>query len=658
MKDPATAFQRALTFGQTAFAAEVLLCAHRCSSCGWSRQVGYDLGKKWTLLLPEAHPLRQDLTETFGYQPPFFEPRGVLWLAAYEGGDGNLPNPFGCVGRLEYGTRALSTFGADQFALHEGLNAALTWLQRTHGPVNLDGPQTFALQTLTGQPFGKHLAVVESRGASLALAATLAVAWQYLGRLLPFTTTLAATGCVDGHGNILRVKHLATKLEALARELPSTGKVFIPKGNETDVPTVLQNKLQLVPVSTVDEMLERVFKDLTPEVCLPTLDPLQAAHNAVLYEIEGLHGPACQLARKAKENIESAQLSPQQVEKVLCRATMVLAIDQVHHGQPQDAEHQFRELEARLNTFDPALRREVKTLDWWLCWRAKRVSALIDCLEPERTLALCEEDASSAEAWASDRTCIEFFGSWARALCAAGRAGEALEKVQRQLEGVHEGNAFERPRILCNEIEARLCLAREGRTAGDDHVLERTLDQAKRANADLPVTSNSERNRYFLLLHRLRFLALRGQGREALACFASAFSAPEHPQEVDRPVELVEGLKTNWCMKWPQHHYLRFVAEALWREGCRDAALHLLRIAADSIALKTSPFFDLVLRTASALEALLRIEAGLDGWQKPGQEFLKALTAYKPGLVELPADDAPAALWCNQLERGLAIIPY
>lgn len=108
------------------------------------------------------------------------------------------------------------------------------------------------------------------KGESLGLGAAVAI----LSRLMdiPIPSSVAFTGRIDIHGNLLRVEGITTKLEA-ARD-KGIKKVYLPDDNSRDITAAIRNELQLHPANTLQEVVESLFNRMVIDSGLERLEKI------------------------------------------------------------------------------------------------------------------------------------------------------------------------------------------------------------------------------------------------------------------------------------------------------------------------------------------------------------------------------------------------
>jgi ATP-dependent Lon protease len=152
--------------------------------------------------------------------------------------------------------------GKDEFILtgqlgdvmKESARAGLSYIRARTKELDID-PATFEKQTLhIHVPAGATPKDGPSAGVTMATAMASLLTGQ------PVRRDLAMTGEITLRGRVLPIGGLKSKL--LAAHLAGVKTVLIPKRNEkdlVDVPEDVRNQLRIVPVETMDEVLDEAL---------------------------------------------------------------------------------------------------------------------------------------------------------------------------------------------------------------------------------------------------------------------------------------------------------------------------------------------------------------------------------------------------------------
>lgn len=568
----------------------------------------------WSLPLPAATPVRDALRARIGHEASTLSPEpGVYALSVQRIADEDL----GLVERLVPTSAASAS--ADEFArgAAAGERRARDWLTRVWGPLQGVRPSYFTLERIP--PLPDRTEPADLRGDSVGLAAALAT----VARLWRETTYVAATGRVDANGRIAPVEFMETKLEGLRREAPFVDRVLVPWSADYPERTT-RNGLEIIPVRTVDEALDLVFG--SKQVQLAVMRPLDAAREAVQLELAREHEFALLYAAAALRALDDGNVAQQNRPLVEALATAVSAINLTHTGQAKEAEQSFRQLEPMLSSaLRPSPRAQIA---------AMRVSPLIDMLEFDRAIGVCEHCADIVET-VDPLPEVMLRGSWARALSAAGRLEDAQAKVREQcsITTLDLADQHQLVQAYCNQIEIELKLHRRG----DTDALARAstaLASAARMNANTGQAAR-DKNQRFLAYWQVRIWCAGDQLDDARQ-FTEALAAGRYPGQL----------------------VLRYLAEAYRRRGDASTAMELLVRARTTMSAESKGFERIVLLSPTPMESRLRREGSLANVREPAREFGMLLDDWKPEFIRWPRDRDDDDAWISALEDASSRLPY
>lgn len=592
-------------------AAEELLSSGHART----RSLLYGLARgSWSLPLPAASTVRDALRARIGHEASTLSPEpGVYALSVQRIADADL----GLVERLVPTSAAPAA--ADEFTrgAAAGELRALDWLTRVWGPLQGVRPSYFTLERIP--PLPGRTEPADLRGDSVGLAAALATVW----RLWPGTTYVAATGQVDAMGRTVPVAFMEAKLEGLRREAPFIRRVLVPWS--ADYPErIARNDLEIIPVRTVDEALELVFG--SKHVQIAVMPPLDAAREAVRLELAREHEFASAYATAALRALDESKLSQRDRALVEALSTTVSAINLTHRGQAKEAEQSLRQLEP---TWSSGLRATPRAQI-----AAMRASSLIDMLDFDRAIAVCEDCADIVET-VDALPEVMLRGSWARALSAAGRLEDAQAKVREQcsITSLDLADQHQLVQAYCNLIEIELQLHRRG----DTDALTRAstaLANAARMNVNTGQAAR-DKNQLFLACWQVRILCAGDQLDDAR----------------QRTEELAGG-------RYPGQLVLRYLAEAYRRRGDASTALDVLVRARTTVSTEAKGFERIVLLSSTPMESRLRQERSLASVRDPALQFGMLLDDWKPEFIRWPRDRDDDDTWIAALEDACSRLPY
>jgi len=592
-------------------AAEVLLSSRHARA----RSLLYGLEQgRWSLPLPATSPVRDALRARIGREPSTLSPQpGVYALSVQHVAGEDL----GLVERLVPTSAAPTSANEFTRGAAAGVHRARDWLTRVWGPLQEVRPVYFTLERIP--PLPGRTEPADLRGDSVGLAAALATVW----RLWPETTYVAATGQVDAKGRIVPVEFMEAKLEGLRREAPFIDRVLVPWS--ADYPErIARNGLAIIPVRTIDEALELVFD--SKHVQLAVMPPLDAAREAVRLELAREHEFASLYAAAALRALDDGKLAQRDRALVEALSTTVSAINLTHRGQAKEAEQSLRQLEPMLSSGLRATPRAQIA--------AMRASSLIDMLDYDRAIAVCEHCADIVET-VDALPEVMLRGSWARALSAAGRLEDAQAKVREQcsITSLDLADQHQLVQAYCNLIEIELKLHRRG----DTDALERAstaLANAARMNANTGQAAR-DKNQLFLACWQVRILCAGDQLDDAS----------------QRTEELATG-------RYPGQLILRYLAEAYRRRGYASTALDVLVRARTTVSSEAQGFERIVLLSSTPMESRLRQDRSLASVRDPALEFATLLDGWKPGFIQWSRDRDNDDAWIAALEDAASRLPY
>ena len=152
------------------------------------------------------------------------------------------------------GTGKLILTGQLVDVMKESAQAALTYIMSRSGPLGIDPDKTKERDIHIHVPAG----AIPKDGPSAGITLATALASALTG--LPVRHDLAMTGEVTLRGRVLAIGGLKEK--AVAAHRAGILKVLIPKDNERDIeeiPQTVLDKLEFIPVSHMDEVLEHAL---------------------------------------------------------------------------------------------------------------------------------------------------------------------------------------------------------------------------------------------------------------------------------------------------------------------------------------------------------------------------------------------------------------
>jgi hypothetical protein len=550
-----------------------------------------------------------------GRPQPVQEPRsGAYCLATYTY-DGEM---FGAVQQLLALQEAPKDYDSFSVGCSRGESAAIRWMLERAGLREIHARFRFEPTVVT--PLPQATSPRDKVGESAGVAAAIATVHSVLAPRTPLF--IAATGSVGPYGNVLQVANIGEKVAAVVREAPFVSKVFVPRGSSIAVDGV-----EVIEVGHVDEVLVQLFgnMDLSP---LPMLAPERAAKLAVQSELKQEHGVASTLARALLATEAYRRLDAWNATLAEVRSRIVVAANLTHEGEAKRALEEFVAIDHVLAVARRPLPVEERAL-----LTAFRASTQIDVLD-DRALDECSRYADRVEDL-SPLSQVLLLGSWSRALLAAGRTDEAVEKAEAQVDATHYldlEDRGQRSQATCNLISALL-----GRGRREDLDRARTLlEDAYAFNRSIPEQYARTKNQWYLDFWQCRYLAAVGQTDAALAFVQSETSG-----------------------RFPSNLAKRYIAEALLNAGGVDAALSLLvRSLTEVRSSGARGFEELVLLTAAAVEAIARIDFGLPDWEVPARTFLTALASWHPNLATNYAPGMDAIAMRPLLSLALRRIPY
>jgi len=594
------------------------------SSAASRRQLFTLTARRWDLPLPEGCEERAELERLIGRAlPPLRRRRGVFCLAT---------NTF--AGQTVGLVRQLAaTLGAPMWssevdeACAHGLQAAFDWVVGRHGLVTIPRPWRFEELPLTGSA-----ALEGGEGQSAGLAAALSVACQWLHDETSNLRAVAATGCIGWEGRVTEVDNLVEKLDGVQREAPFVERVYVPAGNWDQVP---QRHRQLaVPVETVKDAIEDLLGQ-NEAGTLERLDPATAAEQARKLEVHDDHAAAMSLATAVLDVCTASEDPDTLLARAVARS--VEAINLVHHGRVKEAVERFDELREELAAAPEEVRSCVEDANFDALLAAKEASAHIDLLDFTRAVQICRAPQSAPGKLAVVPR-LELLGSWARALACSGDLDAAEQMCGEQSDfRLLKRDRHQHPRRLCNLLDV-LFRRQAGGEAGMEDRIRLVLVEARAANEHVAGLCSRESNAGYLDLWECRLCAVTGAA--------------------DRALELAGELPEDASGRFPVHYRHRFAGEALAKAGQLDQALERLDGAVAVISEHAGGFERLVLLTAGASAASLRLAHERDGWQGQAETFLDALHGYREGFAPspIPTDEGPA--WKAALDSALRRLPY
>lgn len=576
--------------------------------------------REWCLPLPPESPWIDVLRRRIGREPDVQHPQpGVYALSVVQVEGESL----GLVERVVPSDVDVRGFGEFSAGTECGEWRARNWLTRRIGPVEALSRTFFSLERVAPLTAGDRS--FERRGESAGLAAALATVWRWR----PDRDAggyVAATGRVDGDGTVHPVDGLETKLAGLEREAPYIRTVLVPCDSGYDEPTV-RRTLRIVPVRTVDEALEHVFGGIDMRLAL--LPPLEAAREALSRELAREHSLAENYAAAAASRIDELDGCERSLVEAL--STAVTAISETHRGAAKQAAARFAEIESIIWPGGRPSRDLRVNLVAQLT--SMQASALIDTLDPARAVAACER----CEAFLENLEALPELalrGSWTRALSASRRLDEAQAQARQQCAvRMVAGNRHQLAQANCNLIEVEL----HRHAARDEGALARArtaLDVGYASNQDAGEAAR-RRNQLFLRYWEVRIMCLDGR--------------------IDEARRRADEMASGW---YPAHLLPRFVAESLVCADRKDEALELLERTRLAISPHAAGFERMVLLSASALEAELRMERGERAFRDVVVEFVKGLEEWRPGFIEWPSDPADDRAWIGAVRDAVSRLPY
>ncbi len=547
---------------------------------------------------------------------------GVYCLAAYRWGADTI----GAVQNLEIGRAQSSSWTGFDAGCCRGEEAALAWILSKAGLRDLRMGRSYQPRSLVG---GRPIAgPAEKIGESAGLAAAIATIWDALSDSTD-ERRIAATGRVSNQGRVLPVGHVKEKVDAIIRETPSITHVLVPADSSKHLGT-LPSTIKLIEVETVAGVLDELFPE--PDTSkLAVMDEDTAAQRAADLEFARQHAPAFELAQTLLQTLEQGRWSIDGRDALEAEITarMILAINLTHSGEKAAVE-EFAKIDALVK----ASGREIRDINVRCELAAIRVSTLIDQLDFNLALETCLSLAQDYK-HAAGRPCIAFLGSWSRALAAAGQKSEAIERAREQVaiaEDLGERDKAHCFQARCNMVGALLS---DDRPTDDDLQEVRVeLDRAENLNARLPESAARTQNEAYLRLWRARYYA--------------------RTAEPERARSLVKSETGGW---FPEHHILRFVAEALLADGQLDEALETLKRAREGNVTPKGSFVHLVLDSCAAIEAIARIDHQRGEWEELARHFLRAFAEWAPQNDYVP-EGGDAGQYRAALAQALRVLPY
>jgi tetratricopeptide (TPR) repeat protein len=449
---------------------------------------------------------------------------------------------------------------------------------------------------------------------------------------MPLFQHVAATGVVAADGKVQPVDFLREKLEGIVREAPFVPLVLVPDLNLADVPGGLP--LQVVPVKSVSEALDLFWGGTDLGRIQARHSPVTAGEEAFRLERRQRHAQADVLAGHVLSELAGKELESRKTRVAAVQALAVRGINFTHRGDTANALADF----ARI---DDLVRREglaevpgILPIDLRTLVLAARTSTMLDALDCRDAIAACDELRGRLHDVSAD-VALPFLGSLLRCQTAAGLLDEAELTWSTYHDLVDEPE--DKPRMWCYRIELLVKKA----VRGDAGALRKASDALKEGlDANRGVLCNHERrqNDRFLKLAECRICAVAGDARGATA--------------------LAGPLPLHHASAWPEYHLHRLAGEALARAGRIEEALERLEAARRNVAPEADTFLKLVLLTAGAREALLRLERDRKGWEEPARQFADVYECYKPGQIRWPAARGGRTRWADRLRRALESIPY
>ena len=589
----------------------------------------------WTPRVAPGTEARELLRKELGQDPPCREGCGdnTVWCLGVE----DIEWPSGEKCRVGIPRRLRPRRGGTQTGSFEsgcsfGAEAALAWFQEKCDLGVLPSDWRFELGTLGSADASPARGAV---GPSAGLAAALSLAGELLRQSgIPLTASFAATGEVKPWGSVERVDEVKEKLEAVVREIPHVQAVFVPWGNESDVPR--NGKVQVIPVRKVGEALDVVCRGFDFNAVLAKWSPLEASAHALTLELEQKHEQAATLARQAREHLRGVELADAQHVEAVITCLSVIAINETHRGNTAAAVQVLGDARKILDQTASARSGWTPSLDVRALMAVARSTALIDALKAgEAVEALTRVFARGDDLALMSRPLVA--GTLLRAQLAAGMLDDASKTWEQYKE--RTGRPEDLPRMWCYGVEM---LVKRVKLDGEK-ALEQAkiaLDAGREANERVATDWEKRQNERYLALAEGRICAAEG--------------------DAERALELASVLPTDPVGHWPDHHRHRLAGEALARAGRGLEAVERLEAAHRSIFPEGAgdSFERLVLLTAAAREAIVRLEIGLNGWEEPAEVFASALERYAAGRFVRPDGTGGAAAWLAYLRDSLECIPY